>query len=203
MVGIIDYGTGNLRSVKNALQRAGAEYVVSADGDTLNGCDKIILPGVGDAGWAIRQINEKGLSDVIRNFKQPVLGICLGMQIMCSYSEESNATCLGIFPNTVTYMGSRSDLSGKAEGQRLKIPHIGWNTVHNLRSELFNGVEEGSYLYFVHSYCAGVNQYTIATTVYTGDFSAAIQKENFYGCQFHPEKSGPTGERIIMNFLKL
>jgi len=200
MVGIVDYGTGNLKSVQNALGRIGAENIVSSDFDTLQRCSHIILPGVGSAGWAMENLVASGLANQIKEFAQPVMGICLGMQIMCSYSEEDNTECLGIFPNSVKKMGNSDDNSNKVS---IKIPHVGWNNLTSMESSLFNGLGEAPYVYFVHSYCAEVNERTIAKCYYGSDFSAAIGYRNFFGCQFHPEKSGYIGERILKNFLKM
>ncbi len=198
MVGIIDYKTGNVKSVGNALKRVGAEYIVTSDIKLLEGCDRIILPGVGSAGWAMQNIREYGLDKAIPSFTQPVLGICLGMQILCSYSEEDSTECLGIFSNRVCRFPKDAMLNEK---QHIKIPHIGWNTLHNVKSPLYNGVPENSYVYFVHSYYADINENTVAAAKYGIEFSASLKKGNFMGCQFHPEKSGDSGEKILLNFL--
>lgn len=200
MVGIVDYGTGNLKSVQNALGRIGAENIVSSDFDTLQKCSHIILPGVGSAGWAMENLVATGLAGQIEKFTQPVMGICLGMQLMCSYSEEEQTKCLGIFPNIVRKMGTPAN---EASGIRLKIPHVGWNNIRPLGIDLFKGIGELPFVYFVHSYSADVNDRTIAVCSYGDDFSAAIGYRNFIGCQFHPEKSGYVGEQILKNFLEI
>lgn len=204
MIGIIDYKTGNLRSVQNALARLGAEYIVSSDAERLSACERIILPGVGDAAWAMHNLRELGLVQAIRSFTQPVLGICLGMQLLCSHSEENDTPCLGIFENRVfRFPSSPASLpeTDGASAANLKVPHTGWNTVTELKSSLFAGIEEGTYMYFVHSYYAEVNENTAAVTRYGVPLSATLRKNNFMGCQFHPEKSGPAGEKILLNFL--
>ncbi len=198
MVGIIDYEAGNIRSVENALKRLGAEYVLTSDVGTLSACDRLLLPGVGEAKWAMEKLRERNLADFIRNTSKPLLGICLGMQLLCSWSEEGNTECLGIFDNRVRHF--RSFLPS---GLRLKIPQIGWNDIISLKSQLFAGVTEGAYMYFVHSYFADIDENTIAVSEYGIPFSAALGNGNFFGCQFHPEKSGDEGEKIIANFLKL
>lgn len=192
MIGIIDYKTGNLKSVQNALYRVGAEYIISSDIERLSNCSHLIMPGVGSAGWAMENLKECRLEEWIPGIKIPVLGICLGMQLMCSYSEEDETRCLGIFSNRVTKM--------RGEG---KVPHVGWNSIYDLKGELYNNLPEDSYLYFVHSYSADINDNTISRCSYNGEFSASIQSGNFIGCQFHPEKSGDTGEIILKNFLKM
>ena len=194
MVTIIDYDTGNLLSVTNALNRLGTKYTISDDPIEISRADKLLLPGVGEASNAMERLRSKGLAEVLQRAAQPVLGICLGMQIMCSYSEETDTECLGIFPNKV--MRFNSSLG-------IKVPHIGWNSIHELSSPLFEGIAEGSYVYYVHSYNAEKNQYTIATSHYGLSFSGAIRRDNFYGCQFHPEKSWQLGEKILANFLEL
>lgn len=198
MTGIIDYEAGNIRSVENSLCRLGAEYVLSSDIAVLSACDRLILPGVGEAGWAMERLREKGLDGFIRGTCRPLLGICLGMQLLCSWSEEGDTECLGIFGSRVTRFRPSS-----SPGPKLKIPHTGWNSITSLRTGLFDGVPEGSFMYFVHSYCAGTGEDTVAVTEYGEPFSSALRKGNFMGCQFHPEKSGDEGERIISNFLKM
>ncbi len=198
MVAIIDYGTGNLRSVMNALERAGAEYVVTSDHDVLRSADHLLLPGVGEASSAMEKLRERGLDGLIPTLTQPVLGICIGMQLMCEYSEEGDAECMGIFSTRVRRLDSQL-----AEGEFLKVPHVGWNTIEELSTPLFDGVSDGSHLYYVHSYAADECEQTIATTEYGVKFSAALGRDNFYGTQFHPEKSGSVGERVLANFLKI
>ena len=195
MIAIIDYEAGNIRSVCNALSRLGAEYEVTADPLRLLAADRLLLPGVGHDAKAMASLREKGLVDIIRQIRRPVLGICVGMQVMCRHSDEGDVDCMGIFDARVKRFPER-------EG--VKIPHMGWNSIANLESKLFKGVEGGAYVYYVHSYRAGLCPDTIATTRYDGEmFSAALKYENFYGTQFHPEKSGDVGELILANFLEL
>lgn len=194
MIAIIDYNTGNIRSVENALHRLGAEYELSADPDAIRRADRVILPGVGHCGEAIARLREQGLDRVIRDLRRPVLGICVGMQAMCRHTEEGDADGLGIFDAKVR----RFDSAGG-----FKVPHMGWNNISNLDSKLFRDIKGGEYVYFVHSYYAALCPDTIATTDYGGMFSSALKYENFYGTQFHPEKSGDAGEKIISNFLTI
>jgi len=192
MVAIIDYGAGNISSVKFALDRLGVRSVLTHDKDIIAAADKVIFPGVGQAAFAMERLRKYDLVEFIPQLKQDFLGICLGMQLMCDYSEEGRTEGLGIFPVEVKRF--RTDL---------KVPHMGWNSVHRLQSELFEGVEEGAYVYFVHSYYVPLNDFSIARTEYGLPFSAAMRRENFYATQFHPEKSGSIGERILANFLKV
>ena len=194
MIAIIDYKMGNLRSVENALKRLGAEFCVTADPAVIRAADKVLLPGVGNAAEAMHNLREAGLVEVIRSLRRPVLGICVGMQVMCRHSEEGDVECLKIFDARVKRFTPAPDL---------KVPHMGWNQIGNLETRLFKGLEGGSYVYFVHSYYPELCPDTIATTRHGVMFSAALKYENFYGTQFHPEKSGDVGERIIENFLKL
>lgn len=249
MIAVIDYDTGNLCSVANALKRLGVEYRITADPSEIRAADRVLLPGVGEASSAMQKLRERGLVEVIRSLTQPVLGICIGVQLLCKSSEEGNAECLGIFDNWVrkfdTFFAeagipwhtdsnsttstccttsameptAKSSISPAvtaeltsldptstnigASASRLKIPHIGWNSIENLRSGLFDGIDKGSYVYYVHSYAPEINADTIATTTYGVPFSAAIHKDNFYGTQFHPEKSAGIGAQILQNFLKL
>ena len=189
---IIKYGAGNLFSVRVAIERLGYEVVCSADPRVVREADKVIFPGVGQAATAMRQLRESGMDRVIPELKVPVLGICLGMQLMCAHSEEGDTEGLGIFPMRVKEFGKCS-----------KVPHMGWNEIRGVKSGLFDGVVEGEMVYFVHSYYVPVSEYTIATCDYQMAFSAAIRKDNFWGCQFHPEKSAGVGEKIIENFLKM
>lgn len=198
MTGIIDYGAGNIRSVENALDRLGAGYVLASDTATLSECDRLVLPGVGEAARAMVCLREKNLDAFIRNTRKPLLGICLGMQLLCSASEEGNVECLGIFGTDVRHF-----LHAFPEGARLKVPHVGWNTVTSLKSDLFDGIADGSYMYFVHSYFAGICEDTVSVTEYGIPFSSALRKDNFMGCQFHPEKSGDAGERMLAAFLNI
>lgn len=195
MIAIIDYDMGNLCSVENALGRLGCEYVLTSDPETIRKADKVLLPGVGNAAEAMANLRERGLCEVIRSLRQPVLGICVGLQLMCRDSEEGNVQCLGIFDAHVR----RFEPSPEA-----KVPHMGWNSLGNLEGKLFKGIEGGGFVYFVHSYYPTLCQDTVATSRH-GDrlFSAALRWENFYGTQFHPEKSGELGEKILKNFVSL
>lgn len=195
MIAIIDYGCGNLLSVENALKRLGCEYMLTADPKEIIAADKVLLPGVGNAAEAMANIEAKGLVDVIKGLRRPVLGICVGMQVMCRDSEEGNVKCLGIFDSHVRKFEAAPDA---------KVPHMGWNQLGNMDSKLLKGIAKGPFVYFVHSYYAGLCPDTIATCKH-GDqmFSAALKYENFYGTQFHPEKSGDTGEAILKNFIAL
>ena len=194
MIAIIDYKMGNLRSVENALKRLGAEFCVTADPVVISSADRVLLPGVGNAAEAMENLRKAGLVDVIRSLRRPVLGICVGMQVMCRHSEEGDVECLNIFDARVKRFVPAPDV---------KVPHMGWNRIGNLESKLFKGLDGGSYVYFVHSYYPELCPDTIATSHHGVMFSAALKYENFYGTQFHPEKSGDVGERIIENFLKL
>ncbi len=196
MIAIVDYDTGNLRSVVNALQRVGAEYLLTSDPKTLLEADRVLLPGVGEASTAMARLRERGLDETIRSLTRPVLGICIGMQLMCRHSEEGDAACMGIFPTDV-----RRFTPDKKKG--VKVPHMGWNTLTDLSTPLFNQVEEGAWVYYVHSYAAELCAATIARTENGTCFSAALHTGNFYGTQFHPEKSGSVGEQILKNFLAL
>ena len=197
MIAVVDYATGNLRSVADALRRAGAEFTLTADPALLRGADKVILPGVGEASSAMSQLRERGLDTVIPSLTQPVLGICIGMQLMCLSSEEGDAACLGIFPTDVVRLPDRT-----ANGP-LKVPHMGWDTVDTLRGPLFEGIDAQTYVYYVHSYAPRLCDAAIAATDYGMRFSAALARNNFFGTQFHPEKSGAAGSRILRNFLTL
>ena len=194
MIAIIDYKMGNLRSVENALKRLGAEFCVTADPVVIRSADRVLLPGVGNAAEAMENLRKAGLVEVIRSLRRPVLGICVGMQVMCRHSEEGDVECLNIFDSRVKRFVPAPDV---------KVPHMGWNRIGNLESKLFKGLDGGSYVYFVHSYYPELCPDTIATSHHGVMFSAALKYENFYGTQFHPEKSGDVGERIIENFLKL
>ena len=194
MIAIVDYKMGNLRSVENALRRLGADFTVTADADVIRRADKVLLPGVGNAAEAMEDLRAAGLVEVIRSLRQPVLGICVGMQVMCRHSEEGDVDCLGIFDARVKRF---------TPSPELKVPHMGWNKIGNLETKLFKYLEGGSYVYFVHSYYPELCPDTIATATHGVMFSAALKYENFYGTQFHPEKSGDVGERIIANFLQL
>ena len=193
MIAVIDYDTGNLRSVANALHRLGAEFTITSSPEIILDADRVLLPGVGEASSAMQKLADRRLVETIRRISAPVLGICIGMQLLCAGSEEGDAECVGIFPNRVKRL--------KAPG--LKVPHMGWDSIEDLRSPLFQGVDEGDYVYYVHSYAPTVGGDTIATSTYGQEFSAAIGRDNFFGTQFHPEKSASVGERILANFLKL
>lgn len=191
-VAILKYNAGNVLSVAHALNRFGIEPLLTDNPDELRTADRIIFPGVGEASTAMRYLRERGLDLLFNEFRQPVLGICLGLQLMCSYSEENHTTCLGIFPNTVRMFPPD-----------LKVPHMGWNTLNEPRSALLTGIEPDSYVYFVHSYYADLSDHTIARCDYSAAFSAGLHRDNFYALQFHPEKSGETGARILKNFLEI
>ena len=195
MIAVVKYNAGNIFSVLCALKRLGYEAVLTDDPDMLRRADKVVFPGVGEARAAMEYLNANGLADVIRGLKQPVLGICIGMQLLCRHSEESDVDCLGIFNTDVVRF--------QPTNAELKVPHMGWNQIRDMKSPLFDGVKEGSFVYYVHSYHAEVSQYTIAVTDYDGPYSAALHKDNFYATQFHPEKSGSVGEQILKNFLEL
>lgn len=188
---IIDYGAGNVRSVQFALERLGYQAVCTNDPNRIQQADKVIFPGVGEAGSAMSELRHFGLDRLIPDLRQPVLGICLGMQLMCRFSEESNTKCLGIFPVDVLRFPAHN-----------KVPQIGWNCIRDLKTELFDAIEEGSYVYYVHSYYVPDNEFKLASTDYGLNYAGAIGKDNFYACQFHPEKSGSAGERILENFIK-
>lgn len=198
MIAVVDYATGNLRSVAEALHRAGADFTLTADPAVLRAAGRVILPGVGEASSAMEQLRSRGLDEVIPTLTAPVLGICIGMQLMCRASEEGNARCIGIFPTRVRRLAGDTP-----EGCRLKVPHVGWDTIEALRTPLFDGIPEGSFVYYVHSYAADPCPATIASTRYGETFSAALARDNFFGVQFHPEKSGAAGAAIIRNFLNL
>lgn len=193
---IIKYNAGNIQSVLFALQRIGVEAVVTDDAEKIKRADKVIFPGVGEASTAMNYLLQKGLDRLIVSLNQPVLGICLGMQLLCRHSEENNTLCLNVFENVAVRKFAPVDTS-------VKVPQIGWNTIRELKSPLFNNVEENTYAYFVHGYYAALSEFTIATTDYCGEYSSALRKNNFYGVQFHPEKSATAGETILKNFLSL
>lgn len=203
-VAIIKYNAGNIQSVKFALNRIGIEPLVTDSLEEIRSADKVIFPGVGEASSAMKYLNEKGLDKLIPGLKQPLLGICLGMQLMCKYSEEGNTDCLGIFPSLVKRFYSPSE--GVVRPGRtgvMKVPQIGWNNIYNLNGSLFKGVSENEFQYFVHGYYVENGGNTIATTNYITEYSSALQKDNFYGVQFHPEKSGRAGEQLLKNFIEL
>jgi imidazole glycerol-phosphate synthase subunit HisH len=191
---IIDYKCGNVQSVRFAVERLGFKAELSDDKDEILQADKVIFPGVGNAGFAMNMLKEKGLDVLIKNLKQPVLGICLGMQLLCETTEESNAKGLGIFPVPVKRF---------IPAQNTKVPQVGWNKLKNYKGILFSDMSGQPYAYFVHSYYAELSEYTVAECVYGQPFSAALQKDNFFASQFHPEKSADVGETILNNFLML
>ena len=190
---IVKYNAGNVCSVLYALERMGVQAMVSDNPDEIKCADKVIFPGVGEASTAMAYLKERGLDKLITSLKQPVLGICLGQQLMCRSSEEGNVNCLGIFPQQVKKFSSAIH----------KIPQMGWNDIYNLKSPLFAGVNEHSFVYFVHGYYVENGENTIATSDYILPYSAALQKDNFFATQFHPEKSGDTGHKILENFMNI
>lgn len=192
MIAIIKYNAGNIKSVANAIQRLGFDCVVTDDKEMILSAEKVIFPGVGEASSAMQYLRKYKLDSLIKSLKQPTLGICLGLQLMCNYSEENNTGCLGIF-DTVVKKFPPNEL----------VPHMGWNNPENLKGKLFTGISEEDNVYFVHSYYAELSKETIASCRYILPFSAAIQKDNFYATQFHPEKSAWVGERILKNFLAI
>lgn len=204
---IIKYNAGNIQSVLYALERIGRQAVVSDDATLIRAADKVIFPGVGEASTAMDYLRERGLDGLIRDLRQPVLGICLGMQLMCSYSEENDTDCLGIFDEEVRKFAPGHlkgvDAGGAAgvPGVALKVPQIGWNNIYDLRTPLFEGIADKSFCYFVHGYYAALGEHTIAKTEYGRPYSSALHRDNFYGVQFHPEKSAQAGERILRNFI--
>jgi len=192
---IVKYNAGNIQSVLYAMERIGATAVVTDDHALIRGADRVIFPGVGEASTAMNYLRARGLDKVLRELKQPVLGICLGMQLMCAHSEENDTECLGIFAEPV-----KKFLPG-AYG--LKVPQIGWNKVTDTRSRIFENIPDGSYFYFVHSYYAASGEHTIGISKYTLPYSSALHRDNFYGVQFHPEKSAAAGEQLLKNFIAL
>ncbi len=191
-IALIDYGAGNVQSVKYAVNRLGYDPILTKNHDEIRSADKVIFPGVGSAKSAMNQLRQSGLDKVIPTLKQPVLGICVGMQLMAKHSQEGDVECLGIIDAKVVKF--KKDL---------KIPHMGWNDISDVKTDLFVHLPSESQVYFVHSYYIPLNKYTIASTDYGATFSAAIQKDNFYAVQFHTEKSGNVGEQILKQFLEL
>ena len=195
MIAIVDYDAGNIKSITNALQRLGVQYILTADATEIRRAQKVILPGVGNAAAAMQSLRAKGLEPVIRSLRQPVLGICVGMPLMCRRSEEGDVRCMDIFDCEVRRFPAEPGV---------KVPHMGWNELGNLSGKLFRDIPGGSCVYFVHSYYAGLCQDTVATCRHGSTmFSAALKYENFFGTQFHPEKSGSVGESILRNFIAL
>ncbi|MDR2847899.1 MAG: imidazole glycerol phosphate synthase subunit HisH [Bacteroidales bacterium] len=190
---IIKYNAGNIFSVDCALRRLGIHAEITGDHRKIQAADKVIFPGVGEAFTTMHYLHEHGLDTLIRELRQPVLGICIGLQLMCSRSEEGNATCLNIFEEEVVRFQAQ---------QGIKVPHMGWNSLQNMTTPLFEGLPANPYVYFVHSYRASTGAHTIATSDYPAPFSAALQRDNFYAVQFHPEKSGETGAQILKNFIE-
>ncbi|MEI8135982.1 MAG: imidazole glycerol phosphate synthase subunit HisH [Bacteroidota bacterium] len=190
---IIKYNAGNIRSVSFALERINIQPIITDNIEEILSADKVIFPGVGEASTAMSYLREKRLDEAIRRLTQPVLGICLGMQLMCNSSEEGNTNCLGIFNQKIK----------KFKSAQFKVPQIGWNNIFDLKTNLFDGIKEQEYQYFVHGFYAELGENTIASTNYEINYSSALQKNNFYGVQFHPEKSGNVGQQILQNFIKL
>lgn len=192
MIAIVKYNAGNIQSVKNAVERLGFSSIVTDDEIELKSAEKVIFPGVGEASSAMKYLKERKLDEIIKNLKQPVLGICLGQQLMCNFSEEGNTECLGIF-----------DVNVRKFKAKEKVPHMGWNNLNNADSELFNGIPNDVNFYFVHSYYSEIGENTTSICDYINPFSASMHKDNFYATQFHPEKSSKIGEQLLLNFLKL
>ncbi len=191
-IAIVKYNAGNIRSVYFALERLGVEASITDDHDLLRAADKVIFPGVGEASTTMNYLKERKLDTLLRELTQPVLGICLGLQLMCAHSQEGNTDCIGIF-----------NLKVKKFEKKLKVPHMGWNSLQQVRGRLISQDVEGKFVYFVHSYYAALGENTSAMADYINPFSAALEQDNFYATQFHPEKSGPVGEKILKNFLDL
>ena len=189
---IINYGAGNIKSIQFAFKRLGYDAILSNNPDEIKAADKVIFPGVGEASSAMKMLKESGLDTLIPTLKQPVLGICLGMQLMCKSSEEGSTKGLGIF-----------DVDVKRFNNTVKVPQMGWNTITDLKSDLFKGVKNQEFMYSVHSFYAENCKESIATTTYSIDFTSALKHNNFYGVQFHPEKSSTAGEQILKNFIEL
>lgn len=192
MIAIIKYNAGNITSVKNAVERLGFQCVVTDNAAEIHRAEKVIFPGVGEAGSAMHYLRERGMDELIKELRKPVLGICLGLQLMCKFSEEASTSCMSLFDATV-----------KKFPETDVVPHMGWNNLEKLTSPLFNGISENDNVYFVHSYFAETCKSTAAVCNYILPFSAALQKDNFFATQFHPEKSASVGEKILLNFLKL
>jgi imidazole glycerol-phosphate synthase subunit HisH len=191
-IAIVKYNAGNIQSVLYALERIGVNAVVTDDEKIIRNADKVIFPGVGEASTAMNYLRERDLDQLLVSLSQPVLGICLGMQLMCAHSEEGDTTCMGIFDEQVKKFKATPGY---------KVPQIGWNDIYDLKTPLFDGISEHSFIYLVHSYYAAIGEHTIATTNYNGPYSTALHRDNFYGVQFHPEKSAEIGERLLSNFI--
>lgn len=191
-ISIVKYNAGNIQSVLYALERIGYKATVTDNAEEILNADKVIFPGVGEASTAMNYLRSRSLDKLIVNLKQPFLGICLGMQLMCKSSEEGHISCLGIFDEEVK----------KFQSDNMKVPQIGWNNIFDLQTDLFSGIKENDYVYLVHSFYASIGEHTIAKSNYILDYSSALHKNNFYGVQFHPEKSADVGEKIIENFIK-
>lgn len=191
-IAIVDYNAGNVASVTNALKRLGVDPVITNKAEELKNADKVIFPGVGEASTAMEFLRAKRLDQLIKDLKQPVFGVCLGLQLLCKHSEENDTDCLGVF-----------DVEVKKFKPKLKVPQMGWNTLEDTNSPLFEGLPDEPYVYYVHSYYAALSDFTVAKTTYINEFSAALQKDNFFALQAHPEKSGKIGEKILENFLNL
>lgn len=194
-VAIIKYNAGNICSVDNALRRIGIEPILTSEPEIIRNSDRVIFPGQGEARTTMNYLKESGIDKLILSLKQPVLGICIGMQLMCSHSEENDTDCLGIFDTDVKLFHPKDRTE--------KVPQMGWNTIYDTKSNLFKGFENPEFVYFVHSYYVPLCQYTIGTTDYIQPYSSALHKDNFYATQFHPEKSGRIGELILKNFIEL
>lgn len=192
-VAVVKYNAGNIHSVMNALKRVGVEPILTDNADELRGADRVVFPGQGEASHAMSYLRSHGLDQVICSLTQPVLGICIGQQLMCEHSEEGDVDCLGIFPANVSRF--------RPQCHEQKVPHMGWNQLEDIKDSLLKGLDEGAFAYFVHSFYVPVCDFTIATTQHIQPFSAAMRKGNFMATQFHPEKSGSVGERILTNFL--
>ena len=195
-VAIIKYNAGNIQSVLFALERIGCNAIISGNSEEIAKADKVIFPGVGEASTAMKYLKDNNLDKLIISLKQPVLGICLGMQLLCNYSAENSTICLGIYDDVFINKFT-------SNANTFKIPQMGWNKIYNLKSRLLSNIIENEFCYFVHSYYAGPSKYTIAETNFIKPYSSALKKDNFYGVQFHPEKSAETGEQILKNFLAL
>lgn len=208
-IAIVQYNAGNIQSVLYALERLGISATVTGDAEALRSADKVIFPGVGEASSAMQSLQQNGLDNVIKDLKQPVLGICVGMQLLCTHSEENDTDCLGIVPVRVKRFPATSNNHGEGFLQAehgagmLKVPQVGWNRIYDLRSPLFANIQDHSFIYNVHSYYAEDSAHTIARCTYGVAYAAAVQKDNFYGVQFHTEKSADTGSQILQNFLSL